>query len=92
MPNQTKASMEVKCPFYKAAMVDGVAEIKYVRCEGVTKECDIRLCYHKTEFIMDWIHEHCERYDYAKVCPIAEMLEKKYEDAEYDQVRKDAGL
>lgn len=93
MPNKAE-NVNARCPFYQGINLGKAekAEIKHIVCEGLTNDCTIRLCFHRDGLLTDWLRDHCERYDYATVCPIAAMLESKYDDAQFAKVRKEAGL
>lgn len=72
MPNQASAA-RVICPFY---LRDGSGA---VACEGIGESNATLLRFEKEQNRLRWMAEHCERHDFGEVCPLAEMLARKYQ-------------
>lgn len=83
MPN-VGSYARAKCPYFKRERGNAVV------CEGATDGSVLLLAFDDTERREAWQACRCEQLDYAQRCPIAAMLEKKYEGTNRDPNRADA--
>ena len=66
------SSARAKCPYFKRDKGNAIV------CEGAVEGSKLLMLFDKTEQRIAWQRRRCECFDYAKRCPVAGMLERKY--------------
>lgn len=63
---------KIICPFYHRFTQDG----RTIVCEGMDDDKELCLKFRRKEDLNEHLESVCNRYDYAKRCPIADLLWK----------------
>ena len=85
MPNLT-TDARAKCPFYH-----GTGE-RYVICEGFSKDSRCIQRFKTRKGLKRWMEKHCCCFTYSQTCPIAQKKIDMYDEQEFREARKEAGL
>lgn len=67
-----KRKAKIICPFYHRFAQDG----RTIVCEGPEEKNELCMHFKRREDMDTFLECACNRYDYAKRCPIADMLWK----------------
>ncbi len=74
MPNY-RGGVKAICPYYQH-------ESKYtITCEGIFENSQQQVKFSTKADKMRHVSEVCSSFGYSRFCPVARMLEKKYESA-----------
>ena len=74
MPNY-RGGVKAICPYYQH-------ESKYtITCEGIFENSQQQVKFSTKEDKVKHVLQVCSSFGYSRLCPVARMLEKKYESA-----------
>ena len=74
------------CPFYRSCESDGQRFFR-IRCEGIVERSATMLCFRSRGDLDDHANEFCSCVSGYKLCPIAQVVLRRYALEEQEETR-----